>query len=143
MSGYVKTVSTNFDVDLFSIGPVGGTLLDYIGSVKSLKIKEEVGEVRVDGACTPYEDVEPGKRKWSADLTHNAVAALVGQLRAGDIIAIKCKSGIEANSVSPYVREGIAMVASREDAVVNGDTDPQTVAITLRGKGELSDVVTP
>ena len=132
-----RTVTTPVDISMFSIGDDNETMVDYMGHLKSMKLKEEVAEYRVDGICDAAEDVEPGKGKWSIDIGHHATLAGI-ILRPGLEYLVQVRSAAEG---SGWEREGRVIVTSREDDS-GSDSDSQGLALTLRGKGELLDVVT-
>lgn len=140
---YTKTVSTAVDIHMFSIGEDNTSVVDYKGHLKNVKLKEEVSEVRSDGICDAWEDIEVGKGKWSVDLANKATAAGI-VLRPGDHMLVQILSGIYSGTppaeTYPLTREGEVTVMSREDDL-GSDSEAQSTALTLKGCGELRDVV--
>ena len=128
-----KTVAVPADITVFGIakgtGTTFGTPEDFKALLKNVKLKEEVAEIRVDGICEQDEDVEPGKRKWSVDVSKKA-ALTASALRPGDIVLLHIETG-------SIVRYGYGMIGSREDDG-GSDSDAQSVAFTIRGKKALS-----
>lgn len=135
-----RTVFNNYDVDVFTLTPDGGTLADYVGTLKSCSIKETNSLIESSGSCVRAKDYNAGKEGWSIDVTIQMDAGISSLLHAGQIVAVKCKNGIPNNTAYPYVRQGTAIVESREDKIVGGETDTQQVVMTLQGKGVLADV---